>query len=214
MFIYLISVLCISFFFWDCGCNICTGSVDKLQISPLLRTFSLTPISSQRCLSFCCARKHTNWHTLAGMHILTLPSLLWPVTHTLVFPELSKCWMQTLSSKYCHMPPEVSGSPREPSELLAQEQVIISTVKVRGSVTWPKWSWVESPRDNDQRSVFWFASHMESVDLRKTGCSQICLCAPVWKKYIYIFFFGLQWLPDMVAQIIGCWELHNEPQGL
>lgn len=68
----------------------------------------------------------------------------------------------------------------------------------------PKWSQVELPWDNDQRSVFCFASHMVSMDLRGTGRSLICPWAA----------FGSLCLPDAEAQIIGCGELHNEPGGL
>ena len=122
---------------------------------------------------------HTDTHTRNGILIHTAPSLLRLVTHTLVFRgyQSAECKLSPTKTVTCRQRclapcgnPSRAPGTRTSHYFHGKGQKLCHLTL--------KWHWVESPQDNDQRSVFCFASRAACVDLRGTGCSQICLWAP------------------------------------
>lgn len=93
------------FYFYNFRWNVCTGSIDNFKLllsAPLV--WHLFPFNTMSLV-----RNQT--HTRSHRYTHTSKSLVSCHTH-FGFPGLSKCWVQTLSSKNCHMSPEVSRSLR------------------------------------------------------------------------------------------------------
>lgn len=107
-------------------------------------------------LQVSCVLSHTLWFS-GAIKVLSANSLLQKLSHVargVSLPVVTLWAPGTRTSHYFH------GKGQKLCHLIQ------------------KWSRVESPQDNDQRSVFYFASNTVSMDLRTTGCSQICLWAP------------------------------------
>lgn len=117
-------------------------------------------------------------HTHTGIRIHTVLSLLRLVTHTLVSGAIKVLSANSLFQKLSHVARGVSlpvvtlwaPGTRTSHYFHGKGQTLCHLT--------PKWSWVELPWDNDQRSVFCFASRAVRMDLRKTGRFPICLWAP------------------------------------
>lgn len=151
----------------------------QLQINPLC-TFLLTPISFQHCLTLSHILKHTHSHTLA--YIYTVGSLLRLVTRTLLSGAIKVLSANSLFQKLSHV---VRGVSLPVVTLWAPGTGTSHYFHGKGQTLCHltlKWSWVELPWDNDQRSVFCFASLTVRVDLRGTGRSPICPWAPLGRS--------------------------------
>lgn len=133
-----------------------------------LCTLHLTPISFQRRLS----DNKTHTHTHIGTGLLRL------VTHTLVSEAIKVLSANPLLQKLSHVARGVlPGAVTFGAPGTGTSHYFHGKGQTFCHLTL-KWGWVELPWDNDQRSVFCFASQRVSIDLRM-GHFTICLLVTV-----------------------------------
>lgn len=148
---------------------------------------------------------HTYTHTQPGIHIRTVLSLLSLVTHTLVSGAIKVLSANSLLQKLSHvargvsLPAETLWAPgtRTTHYFHGKGQELCHLTL--------KWSWVELPPPRQWPKVsFLFCLSYSECGYEKHGPLPDLPVSSFWS----------QWLPDMEVQIIGCRELHNEPEGL
>lgn len=158
------------------------------EVPTALNYSSLHPQPDTYFLSTLSAiHKHTHTHT--GIHIHTVRSLLRLVTHTLVSGAIKVLSANSLLQKLSHV---ARGVLLPLVTLWAPGTGTSHYFHGKGQMLChqtPKWSRVELPWDNDQRSVFCFASDTVSMHLRCTGCSPICLWAPFGRRGFWTWRF-------------------------